>query len=711
MDFSHESKTFYDDMHCFFKFWKFSLAIPIERSDFSFKSKSFFVNLKDQFLTSLRVNDANAKTLLVPLIYWCLNFTHPRNFDIKFFSQFFSSPADPNLSDPRDIILIILCSRSIFSLESRFAFAKNLYSNSKWFLSAESFEFFEYVRFFFFDRIPSNLFRKSDSSDWDDWHNHFKTVIDNLACFNSHAFESLSRQVLCLKDRDVGIHETTLSFKQRIEDTAINICRPIASEGDLAPVFTIFEELLERNTKDQRDYSPDLSLPGDVWLFDLLNGLGRYISDCLDSNLSEVLSYDTAKRVICSLASKEMSELRTSVTNSRKKKGIFKFFGTFDGLIQTTFRDLPPLVERQEDSGENVLLNDVTERVNFRKSFLDWLHCIEYDDWAYSIKYKKDDDKVLFDFKYDFWSGPKFHIVRFLRLFRSQTYFKLLHSWIDFLKEIPSIIKYQEEVELKYPRLKINLFSGVTMYAKVIEDRNMQSVVSTMDSFFRLMERFVDLKSSKERIGEFLQRAMFIPFLFHPSEFKDPTRDVTFTETIDWYDIFYGQDYFNYCRGLYSKYESLCDHFKESYKPEPPKTLDSEFVHLFELIKKLIYRREIPLDPAQFMAFGRNITSELLFRDQDTRAYIDTWYQPVIAAIKYLLKALTDKSNNDLVVITLNLKSALASLVPPKFTEIFRNMRFPLFSGYILKWVVRGAIYCREISNIAKIFQVVFAAR
>ena len=61
----------------------------------------------------------------------------------------------------------------------------------------------------------------------------------------------------------------------------------------------------------------------------------------------------------------------------------------------------------------------------------------------------------------------------------------------------------------------------------------------------------------------------------------------------------------------------------------------------------------------------------------------------MIAIIKSLLEAPTDTSNNDLVVITLNLKIALASLVPPKFTEIFRNMRFPLFSGYILKRLAR----------------------
>ena len=92
IDIRDEFMTFYDDMHCFFKFWKFSLAIPIERSDFSFRSKAIFVNLKDRFLISLRRNDANAKTFLVPLIYWCLNFTHPRNFDIRFFSSPRSQP-------------------------------------------------------------------------------------------------------------------------------------------------------------------------------------------------------------------------------------------------------------------------------------------------------------------------------------------------------------------------------------------------------------------------------------------------------------------------------------------------------------------------------------------------------------------------------------------------------------------------------------------
>ena len=554
-------------------------------------------------------------------------------------------------------------------------------------MSAKSFEFFEYVRFFFFDRIPSNLFRKSDLSDWDDWHNHFKTVIDNLTCFNSHAFESLSRQVLCLKNREVGIHETTLSFKQRIEDTAINICRPIASEGDLAPVFTIFEELLDRNTKDQNDYSADLALSSDNWLFDLLNGLGRYISACLDSNLSEKFSYDTAKRVICSLALEEMSKLRTSVTNSRKKKGIFKFFGTFDSLFMTTFRDLPPLVEKQEDSGENILLNNVTERVNFMDSS-DWPHSIEYADWAYSIK--NDIKKVSFDIKAAFWSGRTFCILKFLRLFRSQTYFNLLHSWIDFLGEISSLLKYQEEINWKYPYTKINIFTGVTMCAKVIEDENKQSVELTMNNLFRLLERIVDLKSSKEQFEEFLQKAMFIPFLFRPTEFKDPTRDVSFIETVNWYDIFYEHKYINYYRGQYDKYGYLSGQFKESYKPEPPKTLDSEFVHLFELVRKLIYRREMPLDPAQFMAFGRNMTGELLFEDQVKPTYINKWYRRVISIIESLLEAPSDTSNNDLVVITSNLKSALASLVPPKFTEIFRNMRFPLFSGHILKWVVRG---------------------
>ena len=159
------------------------------------------------------------------------------------------------------------------------------------------------------------------------------------------------------------------------------------------------------------------------------------------------------------------------------------------------------------------------------------------------------------------------------------------------------------------------------MCAKVIEDENKQSVVSTMNNLFRLLERIVDLKSSKKQFEEFLQKAMFIPFLFRPTEFKDPTRDVTFIETGNWYDIFYGHKYINHYRGQYDKYGCLYGQFKESYKHEP-KTLDSEFVHLFELIKKLIYRREMPLDPAQFMAFGRNMTGKFLLRDQGPRTGI-----------------------------------------------------------------------------------------
>ena len=44
------------------------------------------------------------------------------------------------------------------------------------------------------------------------------------------------------KKPEVVIHNTTLSFKQRMEDAANKIFLPIASKGDLAPVFTIFEE-------------------------------------------------------------------------------------------------------------------------------------------------------------------------------------------------------------------------------------------------------------------------------------------------------------------------------------------------------------------------------------------------------------------------------------------------------------------------------------
>ena len=779
-DFTPKSKTFYDDMHCFFKFWKSSLDIPIKRSDFSFKSKANFVNLKDRFLISLRRNDANAKTFLVPLIYWCLNFTHPRNFDIRFFS----SLSDPNLSDPRDIILIILCSRSTCSLESRFAFAKKLYSNhTRWFLSAKSFEFFEYVRFFFFDRIPSNLFRKSDS-DWDDWHKHFKTVIDNLAFFNSHAFESLSRQVLCLNVREVVIHETTLLFKQRIKDAANKICLPIASEGDLAPVFTIFEELLEKNTQVQNDYSADLALSGDNWLFDLLNGLGRYISACLDSNLSEELSYDTAKRVICSLANKEMSELRASVTISRKKKGIFKFFSTFDSLIKT--------VEKQ-DLGENTLLNCVTERVNYKfPSFSQWPNYNIYTDWSYDIKCKKIDsvdllkifdlqkksefievatkyfegnedanslakklplklaevaepieslviefgtEEVLFNTKSDFWSGLESYTVKFLRLFRSLSYFNLLHSWVSFLEEILSLLKCQEAIELKYPRLKINLFNGVTMSAKVIEDENMQSVVSTMNNLFRLLEHFVDLKFNreqveelsrerirelrKEMIGEFLQKAMFIPFLFRPTEFTDPTRVGTFIETIDWYDIFFRTRYSNNYRGHYDKYcegiYELYYQFKDGYQPKTPKTFDSELIHLFELIRKLIYRREIPLDPAQFMAFGRKMTGKYLSRDLGPpRRGLGRWnrfdylYRSLNSIIESLLKAPNDISEDELIIMASKFKNNLLEIArKPNFSVIFRNMRFPVFSGYILKRLAREGFTTEKyhlLANFSKLF-------
>ena len=43
----------------------------------------------------------------------------------------------------------------------------------------------------------------------------------------------------------LSIHNTTLSFKQGIEDAANKISLPIASKGDLAPVFTIFEAIIE----------------------------------------------------------------------------------------------------------------------------------------------------------------------------------------------------------------------------------------------------------------------------------------------------------------------------------------------------------------------------------------------------------------------------------------------------------------------------------
>ena len=107
-----------------------------------------------------------------------------------------------------------------------------------------------------------------------------------------------------------------------------------------------------------------------------------------------------------------------------------------------------------------------------------------------------------------------------------------------------------------------------------------------MDNLFRLMERFVDLKLSRERQDrkEFLQKAMFIPFLFCPSEFMDLSRIGTFIEFIDWYSIFTLRTTYNYYRGHHRKYcKELYFEFLDSYQPEPSKTLDDKFIHLFGL--------------------------------------------------------------------------------------------------------------------------------
>jgi hypothetical protein len=608
----------------FFKYWKFSIFQEIEQGFLLCSSKSNFDNLKTRFFASMKSpNSPRGNINLIPLIYWSTNFRLPQNFDIEFLVT---------LSDPRDVVLIMICCHVGLVFKEKENLIKILYTEENWFSHDDFYKFIPFILYFLYDTIPLELFRSEEQ--WNVWNSHFYVVVTRLQKFNKPIFSSLLRQVAHLRKQQVSIHAVRLSFKEQLEDALKNI--DLSTQQNIAELSIIgtLNELRLKCDEDGIDYAEAFKFQCNekipTWIIDMINNYAGFISTFVAQKynrprlpLSENLDL---------ISSQDMQAFQDYISKSSRREGVVDFFNTLDFFIELENSRLPAK-EIQPPKSSEIVLDEVTVKKISPLStyFTNWtldLECNRFSSTTLESKFGHSRKAFVRNFtslfigvqqertpfqqaalehakievscsvKYEFWHDKWDFIKAINQLFQPQNFPSWVNSWKHLVEECLKLIDLHMKKAQLYPDLKLNSFAGLYLKAKLTSGENELSAMKAFNSLFRLLEWLIDSQPIDEKIlKEILERVLFRSFLFCKTEFKGMNRAAS---------LFHD-------RKIYDKVVSheLAFSFKNYFLSKPEK-YEFSFTGLFEEIKRTINDKNLPLDPVQLMVVGREIETDCI---------------------------------------------------------------------------------------------------
>jgi hypothetical protein len=612
------------DLPTFMEYWKSSICNENVRAMLSCKTESNFDFLKGRFFSSRTSNNRFRNVNLIPIIYWSMNFRLSRNFDIKFLAS---------RSDPREVILIMICSHVTLSLFDKEFLISILYDGAPCYKSPLLVEILAFIQFALYDSIPLELFRREDLTEWNEWNSHFNIVVKRLQKFNKPFFSDFSGQVNFLQQREMAIQDIRLSFKNRFEQLLSGDEFSGKLGATLFSLFVLLKELRVKCAKSKADYAKGLKLHVDgkpEWLIDLTNNLIGFISASFNNPKIDISFEDHFHSTSC----EDMQILYDSLNKSKMEAK----YVLFENLNYFTEMENKRLFPEEINSSTSVELNldeKTFKRVSpFHKSFSNWnfdLECTRlsinslsslfgfvrkdfidtlkpyfsknptsaevlndgnrFSDINLALKYAQ--YEILYHLKHDFWFTNGEFLAIIQEIFQAHNYSKLLEAWNSLVTECKDLLERQHKLAEEYPKLKINVFSGLQLTAKFISSENELLVLKAFNSLFRLLERLVDSQGDLSVNKEILEKILLFPLLFCQSTDEEQTRDIPIL-----------QDCKMYSNLLYV----LRGDFHNYFNSETRHKYVTTFPKLFEKVKSYISESYLPLDPAQAMILGRKET-------------------------------------------------------------------------------------------------------
>jgi hypothetical protein len=633
------------DLPIFIKYWRFSFAKEPDKSFLLSESETNFDSIKSRFLASQRKQQTD-NFYLIPIIYWSLNFRLPQNFNMEFLAF---------LSDPRDIILIMICSHPILCFKEKDHLVKFMYTEKEWFFHKEFFDIFAYTQYSLYNSIPFELIRKElrkeDLNEWHIWNSHLHRIVERLQKINKIFFPGLLKQATSLHRRQLEVQKIRRSYKRKFETLLGNVDLNAKPVVILKPFFQLLEELKEKNIKEYIDYSNclELQLPDTYkWLVAIANNLIGLISYPNNSHLK--ISCDSH----LSLTSFEELKILydSSESSTSKKKGIFDLFENMNRIIEMENTRLAPkdikipILKSISEDLDKTTHNRITSYKEGLSNVFSYLECSRFLNFTFDLEcshfssskllekfgVNKEDFLYFFELyfrkfpqvvhglqklldanplvveygkieisyflKFNFWSKKTAFFSMVENLCRTQNFPTMLGYWDSFVLNFKDLLNEQCELAEMHPNLKINVFAGINLSAKVIRNDNDRSVLNTINNLFRFLERLVDLHKPKVQIKEMLEKVLLFPLLFRRTEFKSQRLPVYPFETSKLYE------------DIYSK---LREYFSKYFFSQKPTGFDLALFNVFRNVKKHINEKNLPLDPCQVMIIGREKQAKDLF--------------------------------------------------------------------------------------------------
>jgi hypothetical protein len=598
-------KYFDNELPLYIKYWKQSMTRESERLYIS--SQTDFLFLKRRFRTAINSNDPEANFHLIRIIYWSLNFRFTKKFDIELLASF---------PDPRDVILIMICSKSWLSLEEKGNLAKLLYiDNNKdgnkddyWYYRKEFFHLFEYIQYILFDSIPLELFRKEDLGEWD-----------------KVGFSSFARQVMFLQERQSSIHLVRQLFKEQFEKSLKNL-ENVDSSANLAdslgPFFNLSRQVRERCENEGIDYFEDLKLQTDgelpAWLLDLTNNLLSRFSESFDKF---TLNFSFEEQLsLCS--HQDIQEFYESIVNSPGKKGFFGLFNNLDILIEMEEKKCQPFsgenssvkipakivpsveipfsfdLECSHFSSSEIQSEFGINRGEFISQLILYFRYPEAFEQILKEKFPKNFDQAVkygkieipFLLKFKFWLSQSSFLLSLKELFQPQSLTALFKSWNCFISVFKNLLNSHIARTAEYPPLKINFFAGVRVTKAFVGNENELFALKTINKTLRLLERLIDSDTDIKEVEKILEKVLILSLLFlQPAEEQNRA------------DFF-----FNLYDGRYKELKAKLEpDFSKHFGSKTLWGFEMGSVKLFEKIKRQIKAESFPFDPVLVMELGQ----------------------------------------------------------------------------------------------------------
>jgi hypothetical protein len=607
----YQEEFFKDVLPPFIKYWKLSQIKESEKLYIS--NQTDFDFLKGRFVNSIKNNHGQTNFHLIPLIYWSLNFRFSNRYKMELLASF---------SDPRDVVLIMICSDSILSLSEKENIAKLLFTDaSDWYLRRQFFNFFEDIRYSLYNSIPLELLRKNDLTDWNNWLSNFDIVVKSLQKLDKIGFSGLARQVIFLQERQLTIQSIRQSYKDQFEKL-LETVDPDASASlgaFLKPVFELLKQMKKRCEKDGNDYSEGLRLDGKLpsWLLDLTNSL-----ICIVSNSFDLLDLKFPfEEQMCSL--KDIQKFYDSIVKSPGKNGFFGIFNNLNILIdmievkqehaptqESLSTKIPSKISPLADnpfsfdldcshfSSNEIQSEFGVDRGEFIIQLDQYFRSPKVYEKSIREKFSKNSDQALeygkieisFNQKFKFWHTQSSFLLTLQRLFRPQNLTNIFSSWDSFISDFKNLLNSQNAKAAEYPSIKINFFAKVYLTKKFISNENEYFALKTVNRIFRLLERLIDSNTDIKEVEKNLEKVLILPLFFLQAEEQNPA------------EISVALDEYSYCK-LADKFQP---DFSKYFKSETPRGFEIAFVNLFDKIKRDIKAENLVFDPVLVMEFGRD---------------------------------------------------------------------------------------------------------